>query len=262
MTMHEGERLAYLQALGITQYVPVTPIPGTVQLPEAQWDVVPAADVDRVPELPVAERAVIEAVSTAVEAVTLPEAITSEPEAVSQEIPQLDLSKVRLDDTPKRATAPKAATLQRFTLAMLSLPKGVRLLAELSHPDAPGFSAVEFRLLADLLLALGIKQDINDSNTRLFRWPMVNNPRIAADASAARDGLLAFLAAVQAEQPAASLVFLGAAPLQVFPHQQLGESFVLSELDGLSCCITHSLSALQQDWTLKPVFWQHLKCLR
>lgn len=272
----EGQRLAYLQALGITQYVPLRPIAGAPTLPVMVWETEAAAADESATlndpvEAPVAAvvAEVVEKISTSVNAkiATAPMPDAQAPSTGSalsdNDIPQLDLSRVKLDDVPKKAVVAKTSAQQRFTLAVLSLPQQVRLLVQLSQPDAPGLSAVEYRMLGDLLLALGSRQDINDSAIKLFRWPLVNNPRIAADASAARDGLLAFLAAAQAEQPIAKTVVLGTAPQTCFSHEVLGQAFALPELDSAAgagqCLMTHSLLDLQRDWSLKAALWQHLQ---
>lgn len=274
----EGQRLAYLQALGITQYVPLRPIDGAPTLPVMAWEaetVVAAADESAKVVEPV-EAPVTTVVAEVVEKITTgvdlksataqtpaAEAASTDSAPSDNDIPQLDLSRVKLDDAPKKAVVAKTSAQQRFTLAVISLPQQVRLLVQLSQPDAPGLSAVEYRILGDLLLALGSRQDINDSAIKLFRWPLVNNPRIAADASAARDGLLAFLAAAQAEQPIAKTVVLGTAPQTCFTHEVLGQAFALPELDSAvgagQCLVTHSLLDLQRDWSLKPALWQHLQ---
>ena len=275
----EGQRLAYLQALGITQYVPLRPIDGTPTLPVMAWEAESvvaeqsseSTTVVKPVEAPVTTvvAEVVEKITTSVDAKTatapMPDAqAPSTGSAPSDnDIPQLDLSRVKLDDAPKKTLAAKPSALQRFTLAVITLPQRARLLVQLSQPDAPGLSAVEYRMLGDLLLALGSQQDINDSSIKLFRWPLVNNPRIAADASAARDGLLAFLAAAQAEQPIAKTVVLGTAPQTCFSHEVLGQAFALPELDsaagGGQCLMTNSLLDLQRDWSLKPALWQHLQ---
>lgn len=274
----EGQRLAYLQALGITQYVPLRPIDGAPTLPVMAWeaDAVAAdkptesatvADPVETPVAPVVAD-VVEKIAVSVDAKSaaapMPaEAASTDSASTDNDIPQLDLSRVKLDDAPKKAVVAKPSAQQRFTLAVINLPQQVRLLVQLSQPDAPGLSAVEYRMLGDLLLALGNRQDINDSAIKLFRWPLVNNPRIAADASAARDGLLAFLAAAQGEQPLAKTVLLGTAPQTCFPHAAIGQAFALPELDSATgaahCLMTHSLLDLQRDWSLKPALWQHLQ---
>ena len=268
---HEGERLAYLQALGITQYVPLRPLPGVPQLAEPAWEVELPGDVQPdvaaealaemppalvPPKVPVPPK-VMETTPAPVEKTEPAPA----PVVADSDIPQLDLSKVKLDDAPRRVVSEKPVPLQRFTLAVLALPGQLRLLVQLSQPDAPGFSAVEFRLLSDLLLALGIKQDIADFQVNLFRWPLVNNPRIAGDVSAARDGLLAFLEGAMAGVSGARIAFLGSAVQQIFPHYAPGQLFTLAEQGNANCVISHSLTAVQQQWQLKPELWHHLQGL-
>lgn len=278
MTMHEGERLAYLQALGITQYVPLQPIAGALQLPEwvvkadeslaqespVQADAIPDASVQEAPP-----QSVVESVSALVQKTdTTP---LAQPTAIvplssqtassleGSEIPQLDVSKLKPAEEVSRAPTTKPVAQQRFSLAVITLPHlQTRLLVELARHDAPGLSGVEFRLLGDLLRALNAQQELSEGALRFFRWPLVNNPRIAADASAARDGLLAFLGAAQSEQPVEKLVFLGSAALSCFPHQQTGNVFNLPDVDNAACLFTHSLTQAQQDWSLKPVLWCQL----
>lgn len=290
MTLHEGERLTYLRALGITQYVPLQAIPGALQLPPLEWS--DAADAGEA-ELPATEPAVVPAaeapaVSPAAStppASTLPsntvagamaslmQHVVSTPASAGKvaeapplavredsDIPQLDLSKLKpVEETPRTAPVKPAAT-QRFSLAVVTLPQQqARILVELAQPDAPGLSSIEFRLLGDLLRALGVKQDLSEGSVRPFRWPPVNNARIAADVSAARDGLLAFLTAAQAEQPVKKLLFLGTAPAGCFAQPEPATPFPLPELDNATGLFSHSLAALQQDWTLKPALWQQLQ---
>lgn len=282
----EGERLAYLQALGITQYVPLRPIAGAPVLPVAAWEsaaplpaspagvnVQPALADPLVQEAPAATGPVPVAEQVAevvrkVDVATAPSPAQSPAPAdsgatASADIPQLDLSRIKPAAAPQPVAVPRAASLQRFALAVITVPQRVRLLVELAQADAPGLSALEFRMLSDILLALNVPQEISDSTTKLFRWPMVNNPRIAADASAARDGLLAFLASAQAEQAVDKILCLGATPLQCFAHQAPGEAFSLPDLNTAvatsRCLFTHSLAAMNRDGALKPVVWRQLQ---
>lgn len=267
---HEGQRLAYLQALGITQYVPLRPIDGVPTLPVMAWETdavvaeqaAESATVLEPVEAPEKIATSVDVKSTATRTRTA-ESLPADATPTDHDIPQLDLSRVKLDDAPKKAVVAKASMQQRFTLAVITLPQRCRLLVQLSQPDAPGLSAMEYRVLGDLLLALGSRQDINDSAMKLFRWPLVSNPRIVADASAARDGLLAFLGAVQGEQPFAKTVILGTAAHSCFPHAVIGQAFALPELDSAAgaglCLISHGLLDLQRDWSLKPALWQHLQ---
>lgn len=269
MMLHEGERLAYLRALGITQYVPQQAIPGTLQLPPLEGEtaapMVAEPVVDAQPE-EAAPAAVVETVAALAQPAAVPTPPAIEPalppvSPASDDIPRLDLSKLMVEDDRPRAAPPvKAAPGLRFSLAVVNLAQQqARLLVELAQPDAPGLSGVEFRLLGDLLLALGVPQELSEGSVRPFRWPPVNNARFATDVSAARDGLLGFLAAEQSRQPVNKLVFLGTAPAVCFAQPALGTPFALPEPEGVTGLFSHSLAALQQDWTLKPVLWQQLR---
>jgi hypothetical protein len=273
--MHEAQRLACLNALGIAQYVPLAPIPGALVLPAMALYPEPSAAVEpravehppvaltepaaAQPRMPTAaERAAPQ--QPAVKAAIADVLQRHDPVAESTDIPLLDLGKVRLDDRPAQPPKIKPAASQRFALAVITLPGRLRLLVELAQPDAPGLNAVEHRMVSDLLLAIGSNGEISDNNTRLYRWPLVNNPRIAADASAARDALFAFLASAQDSSAVPATAFLGTAAVSSLHHGEPGALFELADSNGRHLA-THSLKALQQDWTLKPVVWGHLQSL-
>ena len=285
--IQEAQRLAYLNALGITQYVPLAPIAGAPVLPvlqEADWaPAFASADPGYAPEdllvqeatshyvdepMPApaqpaavqgvnAEEAVAEKTVAEKSATVLQQAAREIPAA--NEIPVLDLSRVKPQRAPAIAPAKSVAPL-RFALAVITVPQRLRLIVELAQADAPGLSAQEHRLVSDLLLALAAGMELNDSATKLFRWPLVNNPRIAADTSAARDALFAFLAGAQESQSVPATVFLGAAAARCLHSAEPGTLFELPDIAG-RCLVTHSLKALQQDWRLKPALWAHLRSL-
>lgn len=289
--MQEAQRLAYLNALGITQYVPLAPIAGALVLPDIPWDDVvdagvPAQDValaniasaDRSPHSFALEPVALEAgspetaapasVQEAVQQVvdksrsvapaTRPAVIP--PTLPPEEIPQLDVSRVK-PEAPAVAPRPKApATATRFALGIVTLPDVARLVFELGLPDAPGFSAQEHRIVSDILLALNARTELNDSITKLFRWPMVNNPRIAADVSAARDALIAFLAGAQEGGVVPATLFFGTVAASCLHASQPGDVFQLPESGGRNG-VTHSLKALQHDGKLKADVWRHLQML-
>ncbi|HEX4940834.1 MAG TPA: hypothetical protein VFX11_19325 [Candidatus Kapabacteria bacterium] len=283
--MQEAQRLAYLNALGITQYVPLAPIAGAPVLPVLQE----ADDPGYAPEdllvrestsryvdesMPVTVQPVAAPDFEAEEAdtekavagktVTVPQQAFNDIPAASNipaasDIPVLDLSKVKPEPAPVTAPAKPAAGL-RFALAVVTLPQRLRLIVELAQPDAPGFSAQEHRLVSDLLLALDAKTELNDSATKLFRWPLVNNPRIAADASATRDALFAFLAGAQEAQAVPAIAFIGTRAVRSLHSAEPGSLFELPGISG-RCLVTHSLKDIQQDWRLKPALWSHLHSL-
>lgn len=270
--MQEAQRLAYLNALGITQYVPLAPIAGAPVLPVLQE----ADDPGYAPEdllvqeatsryadesMPASAEEAVADITVAEKTATVPQQSASEIPAAREipaatDIPVLDLSKVKPERTPVAAPAKPAASL-RFALAVVTIPQRLRLIVELAQPDAPGFSAQEHRLVSDLLLALDAKTELNDSATKLFRWPLVNNPRIAADASATRDALFAFLSSAQAAQAVPATAFIGTSAVRCLHQADPGAIFQLADISG-RCLVTHSLKEIQQDWRLKPALWAHL----
>ncbi len=260
--MQEAQRLAYLNALGITQYVPLAPIAGAPVLPEIPWDDEVAEAESGLPPPADVPAAVQEAVQQTVEksrsstpvapAVVVPSATQSD------EIPELDLSRVKPEAAPVAARPKASATATRFALAVVTVPQRMRLVFELALPDAPGFSAQEHRMVSDILLALNAQTELNDSITKLFRWPMVNNPRIAADASAARDALIAFLAAAQEQNTAPVTIFFGTLAANCLHGCEPGDEFQLPESGGLHG-VTFNLKTLLQDAAVKPVAWQQLQ---
>lgn len=247
--MREVQRLAYLNALGITQYVPLAPIAGALLLPEQD---------DAEDDMP-AEATVMTAPANNVDTAPVPAPQETRSDLAETSIPLLDLNRVK----PPRAVAPvvpRPATGVRFALQVLTLP-AVRLVLELGQADAPGLSAREHRLVADLLLALDASVELTDGALKTFRWPLVNNPRIVADAGAARDALIAFLAATQPQPPVPVTLFLGTVAASCLHPASPGSHFQVPECGG-ECRVTHSLDELLRDWTCKPRVWQHLQALR
>ena len=268
--MLESERLAYLNALGITQYVSLAPIDGAPVLPalapEAIWPGQPEPAFESEPALePEPIDAAPEPVAKAKpDPEHLPEstpvaepATTSMPAAEPGDIPQLDVGKLKQAEQATRTTQPKpaAAPAQRFALAVVTVPDQFRLFVELALPDAPGLSAVEHRMLSDLLALLGHPNGLDQYGAKLYRWPMINNPRLAANPDAARDGLLGFVASAP---PVPRSVFLGAKAATLLSDAALGQPFALGQPQP-NAVATHSLLAMQQDWTQKATAWQHLR---
>lgn len=270
--MLESERLAYLNALGITQYVALEPIAGARVLPELAPDQIWSEEEVLAPANEVALEQIQPTVSEAVPVQPETAQLDSEKselqapkpeEQGSAEVPQLDLSKLKLEAEPAAKPKPKAPVrIERFALAVITIPDRFRLMVELSQADAPGLSAVEHRMVSDLLRVLGCGDGLDQYGAKLYRWPMVNNPRIAADPQAARDGLLGFVASAPAVQKS---VFLGRRAATVLGSDTPGQVFALtsdsasqpgSETgNALSC---HSLAELQADWRLKAATWGYV----
>ncbi|MBA55717.1 MAG: hypothetical protein CMK89_14775 [Pseudomonadales bacterium] len=263
--MLESERLAYLSALGITQYVALEPIAGAAELPELAPDQIwsevassaPLADApsDQAASSEPAEPSVAD-VSTVKAEPGTPSADLAVPgNQVTDAVPQLDLNKLKLESEPVAKTVAKSPVrAERFALAVITIPDQFRLFVELAQPDAPGLSAVEHRMVADLLRALGCADGLDQHGAKLYRWPLVNNPRIAADPQAARDGLLGFVASAPA---VAKSVFLGRRAAAVLGSAAVGEVFSLNAESG-DALTSHSLMAMQSDWQMKAEAWNHL----
>ena len=267
--MLESERLAYLSALGITQYVALEPIAEARVLPELASDQIwgEAASATPVTDTALEPTSSVEAVvADATPAKSEPAAIKQatnlrEPEVavpsdqLTDAVPQLDLNKLKLETEPAAKPAVKTQVkVERFALAVITISNQFRFFVELSQPDAPGLSALEHRMVSDLLRALGCGDALDQHGAKLYRWPLVNNPRIAADPQAARDGLLGFVASAPA---VARSVFLGSRAAAVLGATAVGEVFSLNPDSG-DAITSHSLMAMQSDWRLKVETWHHL----
>ena len=271
--MLESERLAYLNALGITQYVALDVIPGAYLLPELApeqiWtDAEPVDQVatgsSAVPAVPLSDAPVTspspplqmdEKPAQAEPEQVAPTAVTASA-VETGEVPQLDLNKLKLEREPdsKPAVKPQAKA-QRFALAVITIPDQFRFFVELSQADAPGLSAREHRMLADLLSALGQGDALDQFGAKLYRWPLVENPRIAADQQAAREALLGF---VSSAPPVTRSVFLGLRAAAVLGVAEPGQVFNLAGVSGNEAISTHSLAEMEADWRLKPSAWNHI----
>ena len=256
--MLESERQAYLHALGITQYVALGTIAGAPVLPELTaeqiWPAAPEPEISPEPAQPDVAPQQPEPLPVEAE-YSAPISDQSPQPKVDDDgsIPQLDVSKLTQEQVqPKTAPAkPAAIKAQRFALAVISVPEQFRVFVELALPDAPGLSAVEHRMVSDLLGLLGYHDALDQYGAKLYRWPMVDNPRIAADSQAAREGLLGFVASAP---PVLKSVFLGAKAASVISDAPLGQSFILNgpASDAVACC---SLSDMQRDWARKAEAW-------
>lgn len=262
--MLESDRQAYLSALGITQYVTLAPFAGAQILPELTPEQIWAAEslIEAQPE------AAVEIVFRQVEeapppvpsvAPTLPPTPERATPVDDGAIPQLDVGKLKQEASqPKSVALKPVVKAQRFALAVVTVPDQYRLWVELALPDAPGLSALEHRMMSDLLASLGQAEGLDRFGAKLFRWPLVDNPRIAADSQAARDGLLGFVASAP---PAPKNVFLGNKASAVLSDVAPGQPFNLSasaEATVPDALATWSLADMVADWTRKQTAWQVL----
>lgn len=259
--MQEAQRIAYLEALGITQYVALQPVAGAMQLPELDWPEVEspepseglqsseaASGPDPVRELQTSKPAVTRA------RITEPE--TTPLETADQGIPQLDLAKLGLqpESRPASDVSAKQTALGAFSCLVLAPDSRFRLLLELSAADAPGVSSLEHRMLSDLLFAVGVKEIPDQQGSRLYRWPVINNPRMAADPVAALDAISAFLTA---SETLSHTLVLGGQVARALGLAQGMEVQTLESLPGYFLAVP-GFDALQADWRLKAQAWPQI----
>lgn len=259
--MLESWRLAYLNALEIPQFIARGEIDGAPRLPELSSEQI-WAEPEFVSE-PVAEieaEAVQPAIATLVELEPESKQQVAKPE--NTETPVLDLAKLGFAkevSEPKKIQK-KQLEAARFSLAIVTVPEEMRIIVQLGVFDSPGLSAVEHRMLSDLLQALGYPQSLNQSAPQTFQWPLVNNPQIAKDRAAARDGLLGFFASSPALP---KNVFLGASAASILNEGELDpitsviEPVSLSGFPGESLVLPNF--AQMQDWNVKARSWRQLQ---
>lgn len=251
--MGEAQRLSWLNALGITQYVPIQPFEGVPQLPEAAIETefepestsTGSSSEPLLREEPSAREEPVtgETPSEKTEKASAADALVSEPAT-------LDLGRILdAESSPTRKVPPAShSKITAFSCRVLTLPDATRLLVQLSAPDAPDLSALEYRMLSDLLRAMSVPTLEQHAN-RIYRWPVINNPRLASDANAAREALAEFLSAV----PGSRTVFLGdrAAAALGLSNEQRGS-------DPSDFLLLPSLTELQDSWPLKARSWSQL----
>lgn len=167
----EGRRQACLAALGIPLWTSRGVLPGALPAAPLVF-VAPASAPDAGP--------VPGAIPASAPATPAPEAAPSRP-------PRPERPPVQ------PLTAPAAAEgFPRFSCRVQVLAPGWLGVVALEE-GAPDLSAQEYRLLGNLLLALGGDASAEGPREH-FRWPMSPNPAIPRDAGAAREALAAFLA--------------------------------------------------------------------
>jgi hypothetical protein len=239
--MDEGRRQAYLAALAITLWTPSHELPGALAAPALEF----AAFVSDV--LPVAleelELPPVSATATATASATPP--TTAATAFVSHVVDKTNLDAVNNGFASKTVAVVSASSdgaLPRFSCFIQALAPG--WMAVIALDDVPDLSAQEYRLLSNLMQALG--GDVMAEAPRdHFRWPLSTNPKIARDAAAAREALAAFLAR-RREQ--ARWLVLGET-LAVYVRAALPQGTVVAG---------PTLRELLADASSKPALWKAL----
>ena len=292
--MIESRRLAYLNALGVPQFVARAAIEGAPTLPELSpeqlWgeNLIESdqpeqqaqeplhAGKEAEPENPQQEKPQQEKAQqnhpnkqpeqkAAPTPEQSPSSNSAEPSprptvpAETGETPLLDVSRLGLEkETKAKPVATPTKTAERFSLAIITVPEpGIRFIVQLGVADAPGLSGVEIRMLSDLLQALGYPQWLDQHQPQHFQWPFVNNPRIAKDRAAARDGLLGFFTSTD---PVNKTLFLGGiapAILDSQLEQNQSASTSVHGIEGESLLLP--TLAQMADWKIKANAWRQIQ---
>lgn len=176
----EGRRQAYLAALGIPLWSSRHDLPGA--RPSAGLEYAAFVDLSAPP------------VATAPE----PEPVREAPAAAySQPPPRQQTVREPPPAVTTATPAPPARTAATINPAFPRFSCRVELLAPgwlgvIALDDVPDLSAQEYRLLGNLVQALG-GDGAAESAREHFRFPVSPNPAIPRDAAAAREALAAFL---------------------------------------------------------------------
>ncbi len=203
--MRESQRLAYLQAIGVTGWVPRLPlVHAAKRLPaqaESFVECAEAAPASPVPAEPIT-----------------PAAVSPSARLVEQRRAQIAAqpAKQRAPDSGSTVELIAAAPTPAVELAGLSvapfylqlwLAGPCALLIEIADPGLEKGTS-EHNLLCDILRAAGLP-----ATPRLladFRWPLSRNPQVARSAEAASEALQVFMQARLEQKPVSSIGCFGA----------------------------------------------------
>ncbi len=256
--MDEPLRQAYLDALGITQYVARRAVPGAKVLPYWQLCASESLAVDENITAREGEATVhleVEMAEAVLEDdVDSQSAIDSEQHISDQPVPKLDVAKLGIaadahKPVSNASVKAKPQDAVRFSLVVLPLSSGKQFMFQTEAADAPGLSALEYPLVEDILRLCGETHWFDHHQPKLFRWPMVNNPLIALDSQAAKDALTGFLSG----SVVAHTLFFGSILRDLYPIQ--AEQSCLNALGG-DVWLAPGLRQLCNDWRLKVQAWQ------
>lgn len=240
---------------------------GTPAAPDVPWldeNPQPRVTTDSVP---VAKRPANGAVASQVAALTrqttTPSAAqTSVPPPIPEALLTVPVLRNLRPDTPVSTgvVAPTDTSL-RLGLSLFEWPGQLRVLIEMSDPDAPSLSAREHRLWNEIALALwGREQAYNAQTLPLFRFPPNARLKQLETPEAVREAVESFLQVRQGRSPVSlQLVFAGNGLAAAY----LGERG-MSVLEPAQWTMTGvgpslllpSLTQLLDDWQLKASAWR------
>lgn len=247
--MNEYQRQAYLDALGVEQYVPrwlltVAPEPFACELPtEVAREAQPAAPaLDKAAPAPRAA-----------------------PTAVSEVLEDMrrEPSRQRAPEKPAPDPAtPAPEPVERVTPFTLSIWRSPLPLLVLDARE-PRSAFPTDRLLRNLLNALS-PHDAQRVTEEVLPWPLVNNPAVKLTAEDARAELHTWLEAELSNGAVRHILLMGANAARYFLPEGQSYSEVLGQVQDLSrfnvsALVAPSLIELLRDPSLKRPLWRSLQ---
>lgn len=249
--MNEYQRQAYLDALGVEQYVPrwlltVAPQPRACELPE----VVVGEPQTETPS-PATARA-----TPAPQAAPTP--VSEVLEGMRRE-PSRQRAPEKPAPEPANPTPEPAERVTPFTLSIWRSPLPL-LVVDAREPRA---AFPTDRLLRNLLNALG-PHDAQRVTEEVLPWPLVNNPAVRLTAEDARAELHTWLEAELANRSVRYVLLMGENAARYFLPEGQSYSEALGRVQDLapfnvSALVAPSLIELLRDPTLKRPLWQSLQ---
>lgn len=272
--MRESQRLAYLQAVGVTGWVPRRPlVHAAMRLPPEPEPDLSLPVQSAAPANPVASDSGQEALSSPVSIDTVVTAGDSPSARLVQQRREQMAAKVSRQELPAKEPAP---TLPQAIIASPQVEQAGRavapfymqlwiagpcaLLIEISDPGLEKGTS-EHNLLCDILRAASLP-----AAPKLladFRWPLSRNPQVARSAQAASEALQSFMQARLELQQVRSIGCFGAMTglLATSDPEEAGalkgREEALEEL--VSAWFAPGLEAMLREPEEKAGLWQLLK---
>ena len=266
--LDQQQRHQYLEALGITSWLPTQALPAAAPSADWVWDFRYPA-----PEIPFSDT---------------PAAGGNRAAATKPAAPKMDAAKARaaLNDTlalvadsgkqkpaarkaepeakPVAKPKPRSTEIPRFKLAMLAMGDWL-VIDSLPTASADGFSERHQQLLKNISVFLG--PDIPPlPRAAVLNWPMLANSSLDQSRPEAVSAVRYKLKQMQSKSGANHLLLLG----EIAAQMVLDSEASLDDLRGLvtlpqhpqlKTLVSHSLSELLSLPEMKAVFWQDLQTL-
>jgi hypothetical protein len=264
----EGQRQAYLQAMGIDCYEPRLQLSGALQ---SELIAISEFDQSTASASPLNNNHL----QTAVDSAVVNNNVVKSTEVTSRIGSAAAAAQALLNDDVKSATvitankvielteplvAAAQAEMQTVPEFALSIIKGQQILLIDEGLSGDINPADYLQMLRNMLLALGAgKQQLSID---AFVWPMIKNSQIDQSESAARQTLQAFLAKQVAQSNIRHVILMGPTAVQYSSEQTLSAG-ELQQHPDLSVPVIATLSAgpMLSKPELKRQVWQHLQPL-